>query len=155
MNFVARVFSLSLCVLLVTCISGNGQTRSNNSYGYHGSFGGYNGYRPHYTYSYPSYYGYGTNYYTPTYGYCAPSVAPMVAPLVQPAAESTTDKVFKELIIRKLLAEQGMGAPQQPSAPPLALTAPGESALTADEVAQLREVIKAIRERAKPAEKKE
>lgn len=151
MRLFTNLFKLGSLMLVLLYLflflvpAANAQYRS-YSYGHNRSYG-YNYYRaPYYTYSYPSYYGYGTNYYKPaTYSYCAPTPAPAV----KAPTESTTDKVLKELLVRKLLAEQGLGQPAAPVTP-AALTAVGESPLSADEVAQLREVIKAIRERKPP-----
>jgi hypothetical protein len=116
---------------------------------------------PYYTYSYPSYYGYGTAYYTPSYSYCAPQPAsqPVLTATVVPQpvpAESTTDRLLKALLLRKLLVEAGMGPPAPPP-PPVQTTTSGATPLTAEELAQLRDLLAALKAKAaeKPPEKKE
>lgn len=155
-----RLFSVLLCMIAISLTfvsfseaSGQGYNNYGN-YGYNSYYGGYRyGYsNPYYTYSYPSYYNYGYNYYQPAYQpYSCYQPSPTPGP--QPAAaENTTDKVLKELMLRKLLNEQS-GAVSVPKE-----STPNNGALTPEELAQLREVLKMLRDKApaseKPPEKK-
>lgn len=155
----ACLFALFISANLVNAASYN----NNYNYGHNGYRYGY--YNPHYTYSYPSYYTYQQQYYTPSYQpsyqyYTPPSYCQPSAP-----AENTTDKVIKELMLRKLMEEQGLSSnggpmpktvdgPANPKTLPEAIRQqPASTSLSAEEVAQLRELIKILKEKAAQPEK--
>ncbi len=161
---------MTLVFCLCFCTTANAQYHSyRGSYGSgYGSYGGYRGYySPGYTYTYPSYYGYGTSYYAPHYGYgytpyytsyakratvCPP---PTPAPVVvQP--ESEADKVLKNLLIRKLIADITAPGTTPPLVvqPPESRSSASPGGLSEAELAKLRSILAAIPDK-KPAEKPE
>lgn len=146
-KFTRLVLILIALFVLTFQVNANGYNYGHN-YGYRYGYSS-----PYYTYSYPSYYTPYNNYYAPYYYYPTQPAAPPVQ------QQDNTDKVLKELMLRKLLEEQQPNTPtNQPRSLPLTQTPPTTS-LTPEEVAQLREVLKALREKAekqdKPMEKKD
>jgi hypothetical protein len=147
-------FSTFLLFVLLALVLVCAPAHAQKSYG-HGNYG--HGYYGHSYTHYNGYYPYYGSYYVPYYNYTPSYGCTTAAPAVPAAPASDADKALKELLLRKLIAEQVKTVPvdvpvlayQQPA--PQYASKPGDQ-LSADEIAAIKELLKKAAPE-KPADK--